>query len=155
MEKEANERIKELAKEIESGQIKEKARKAGNLSSWTRERKMPLYDILICILGKKGLSTVIEISQYFQGAGKEEQAVSKQDYQKQRQQLNPEVFKILNGNYLRRFYGGEEAKTWEGYLVMAVDGSRRTKVRRKYRTARRTASAMGKDRISTGIRQRG
>jgi hypothetical protein len=66
----------------------------------------------------------MEIRQYFQAAEKMEQAISKQDYLKQRQKLNPEVFKILNGNYLKRFYGGQEAKMWRGYLLAAVDGSR-------------------------------
>jgi hypothetical protein len=30
----------------------------------------------------------------------------------------------LNKNYLKRFYSGQEAVQWQGYLVMAVDGSR-------------------------------
>ena len=85
---------------------------------------MPLHDILTCTLAKKGLSATMEIRQYFQAAGKVEQTVSKQDYFKQRQKLNPEVFRILNRNYLSRFYGGQETKEWHGYLVMAVDGSR-------------------------------
>jgi hypothetical protein len=85
---------------------------------------MQLHDILTCTLGKKGLSTVMEIRQYFQTVGKAEQAVSKQDYLKQRQKLNPEVFKILNRNYLKRFYGEWGAKTWREYLLTAVGGSR-------------------------------
>ena len=85
---------------------------------------MPLDDILKCTLARKGLSTAMEIRQYFQAAQKMEQMVSKQDYLKQRQKLNPEVFKILNRNYLKRFYSGPEAKEWHGYLLMAVDGSR-------------------------------
>lgn len=117
-------RIRELYKEISSELIKKAARSEGDESSWTRQRIMPLSDILTCILGKKGLSTVIEIREYFQSLGKEEQAVSKQDYLRQRQKLNPEVFKLLNKNYLKRYYEGEEAEGWHGYLVMAADGSR-------------------------------
>jgi hypothetical protein len=30
----------------------------------------------------------------------------------------------LNRNYLKRFYRGQEALKWHGYLVMAADGSR-------------------------------
>jgi hypothetical protein len=66
----------------------------------------------------------MEIRQYFQAAEKMERAVSKQDYLKQRQKLNPEVFKLLNRNYLKRLYGGQGAKMWRGYLLTAVDGSR-------------------------------
>ena len=117
-------RLEQLFIEIHSEQIKAWARKTGDFSSWTRQRDMPLHDILTCILGKKGLSTVMEIRQYFQAAGKVEQTVSKQDYLNQRQKLNPEVFRILNRNYLKRFYDGQEVKGWNGYLLMAVDGSR-------------------------------
>ena len=117
-------RFEQLFAEIHSEQIKEWARKAGDRSSWTRLRNMPLHDILICTLAKKGLSTTMEMRQYFQAAEKMEQTVSKQDYLKQRQKLNPDVFRIVNRNYLRRFYNGQEAKEWHGYLVMAVDGSR-------------------------------
>jgi hypothetical protein len=66
----------------------------------------------------------MEVRHFFQAAGKEEQTVSKQDYLRQRQKLNPEVFKILNQEYLRQFYGGDEVEGWHGYVVLAVDGSR-------------------------------
>ena len=123
-EKEVYIRVEQLFEEIQSEQAKAWARKAGEPGSWSRRRKMPLHDILTCTLAKKGLSATIEIRQYFQAAGKMEKAVSKQDYLKQRQKLNPDIFRILNRNYLRRFYDGSEAREWRGYLVMAVDGSR-------------------------------
>jgi histidinol dehydrogenase len=142
-------RIEQLFKELRSEWIKEKARQAENPGSWTRERNMPLRDILTCTLAKKGLSAVMEVRHYFQAVEKAEQTVSKQDYLRQRQKLNPEVFKILNRNYLRRFYSGREAQDWHGYLVMAVDGSRRAKARRRYLTARITGKSMGRARTST------
>jgi hypothetical protein len=117
-------RIKQLFEEIHGKEITKAARKKGDKASWARQRKMPLGDILACTLGKKGLSTVMELRQYFQAAEKVERTVSKQDYLKQRQKLNPKVFKLLNRNYLRRFYGGQEVKGWRGYLVLAEDGSR-------------------------------
>jgi len=117
-------RIKQFFKDICSERIKEAARQKDDTASWTRERNMPLRDILRCILGKKGLSAVMEVRQFFAAAKKEEQTVSKQDYLQQRQKLNPEVFKELNAGYLKGFYSGEEAQEWNGYLVMAADGSR-------------------------------
>jgi len=144
------ERIKQFFKEICSERIKEAARQKDDTWSWTRERNMPLRDILRCILGKKGLSAVMEVRHFFGAAEKEEQTVSKQDYLKQRQKLNPEVFKQLNTSYLKGFYSGAEAQEWNGYLVMAADGSRRTKVRRRYRTARKTGRPTGRARTSTG-----
>jgi hypothetical protein len=53
---------------------------------------MPLEDILMCTLAKKGLNTTMEIRHYFQSMEKVERTVSKQDYLRQRQKLNPEVF---------------------------------------------------------------
>ena len=44
-------RIRELYKEICSELIKKAARSEGDESSWTRQRIMPLSDILTCILG--------------------------------------------------------------------------------------------------------
>jgi hypothetical protein len=100
------------------------ARLPGDEGSWTRERAMPLGDILRCTLGKKGLTTVMELRRYFQETGDGEPAVSKQDYLRQRQKLNPKVFKLLNREYLRHFYAGKEVKWWQGMIVLAVDGSR-------------------------------
>jgi hypothetical protein len=85
---------------------------------------MPLKDILLCTLGKKALTTTMEVRHYFQAAGKVDQTVSKQDYLRQRQNLNPEVFRVLNRGYLHNFYSGDEAVTWHGYVVLAIDGSR-------------------------------
>ena len=115
--------MEQLLLEIHSEGIREAARLTGDLSSWTRHRNMPLAEILRCTLGKKGLSTTMELRHYFQAMGKGAQTVSKQDYLWQRQQLNPAVFKLLNGNYLKRFYDGQAAIPWHGYLVMALDGS--------------------------------
>ena len=117
-------RLAQLYEEIHSEWVKAAARQAGDVSSWTRRRTMPLEDILMCTLAKKGLSTIMELRQYFQAAKNMEQTVSKQDYLRQRQKLNPAVFSILNRNYLKRFYAGAEAHTWRDYLVCAVDGSR-------------------------------
>jgi hypothetical protein len=118
--------------------------KEGGIKSWTRQRDMPLHGILTCTLGKKGLSAAMEARDYFQAAGKAEQTISKYGYLKQRQKLNPEVFTILNRNYLGRFYVGPGVKEWRGYLLAAAGGSRRTKVRRKYRTAKKTGGYTGK-----------
>jgi len=123
-EHETRSRIEQLFLEMHSEWVKKKARQKENPGSWTRQRNMPLIDILICTLAKKGLSAIMELRHFFQAAKKAEQTVSKQDYLRQRQKLNPEVFKALNRNYPRRFYSGQEAEEWLGHLVMAVDGSR-------------------------------
>jgi hypothetical protein len=86
---------------------------------------MPLADVLMSILNKKGLSATMEVRQFFQATGREDATVSKQDYLQQWRHLNPDVFTLLNQEYLRNFYSGaEEADCWYGHVVLAVDGSR-------------------------------
>jgi hypothetical protein len=116
-------RIIGLSQEILSDDLRPKARHQGDEKSWTRNRKMPLPDVITCTLNKKGLTTEIELRQYFNDAEKLEEKVCTQSYFEQRVKLNPLVFEELNGNYLRRFYESEdECKTWNGYVVTIVDG---------------------------------
>jgi hypothetical protein len=61
---------------------------------------------VLCTLAKKGLSTTMEIWYYVQAMEKAEQTESKQDNLRRRQKVNPEVFKLVNRNYLKRFYLG-------------------------------------------------
>jgi hypothetical protein len=122
--REGIERFEALQNYIVSEWIKEAARLPGVKGSWMRNRDMPLADILRCTLCKKGLTATMELRQYFQAAGKMRQMVSKQDYLRQRQKLNPEVFRLLNRKYLQNFYEGKEVKKWHGMVVLAIDGSR-------------------------------
>jgi hypothetical protein len=62
----------------------EAARLPGDCGRWTRERAMPLADILRCILWKNGLTATMELRRYFRAAGDREPAVSKQAYLRQR-----------------------------------------------------------------------
>jgi hypothetical protein len=103
MDRGARQRCEELQERIGSEPIRESARFAGKPGSWTGERNMPLKDILLCTLGKKALTTTMEVRQYFQAAEKVDQSVSKQDYLRQRQNLNPQVFRLLSQGYLRHF----------------------------------------------------
>jgi hypothetical protein len=96
MEWGARGRCRELQERIKGEGIKGHARIDGRGGSWTRTRDMPLKDILLCTLGKKALITTMEVRQYFQAAEKVDQTVSKQDYLQQRQNLNWEVFRVLN-----------------------------------------------------------
>ena len=116
-------RIERLKKEISSDQIRASARLKGDECAWTRDRQMPLPDMIRCTMAKKGKTPVIELDDYFEDAGRMEQMVSKQDYLQQRKKLNPEVFRQLNQSYLRDFYCGQEVKCWNGYIVLAIDGS--------------------------------
>jgi hypothetical protein len=73
-------RIEELPANIRNAWHKAWARVSGDTGSWTRKRRMPLVDVLMSILNKKGLSATMEVRQFFQATGREDATVSKQDY---------------------------------------------------------------------------
>lgn len=50
--------------------------------------------------------------------------LSVQGYLQQRKRLNPEVFSYLNSEYLKDFYRSDEVELWNGYLLLAIDGSK-------------------------------
>lgn len=93
-------------------------------NTFTRNRKMPLKDILLCCLSKKGLSTIFELRNYFKQKEVWPMQLSVQGYLQQRKRLNPEVFSYLNSEYLKDFYSSNEVALWNGYLLLAIDGSK-------------------------------
>ena len=50
--------------------------------------------------------------------------LSVQGYLQQRKRLDPEVFSYLNSEYLKDFYSSDEVELWNGYLLLAIDGSK-------------------------------
>lgn len=99
------------------------ARQSGE-HTFSRNRKMPLKDILLCCHSKKGLTTTFELRNYFNKERRSIYTVICTRYFQQRKRLNPEVFSYLNYRYLTDFYNSEEPKLWRGYLLLAIDGSK-------------------------------
>jgi hypothetical protein len=123
-EESIKERVERLYKEMQSEQIRKNAGGSKDEATRTRQRKMPLKDMLLRTSNKKGLSTIMELRHYFKEAQRAEEQVSKQAYLKQRQKLNPMLFKKLNTAYSKHFYSGEEdVKYGYGYLLFATDGT--------------------------------
>ena len=117
-------RFKQLSKHLSGEEIKACARLPGSgEQTFTRNRKMPLKDIILCCLAKKGLTTVFELRNYFRQRNNG-MKISKQGYLQQRKRLNPDVFSSLNDEYLMDFYNSGEAELWNGYLLLAIDGSK-------------------------------
>ena len=94
--------------------------------SFTRNRKILLSDVLLSTLNKQGRNISFEIRDYeINKKGKKMVNYSEEAYLKQRRQLNPEVFKILNYEYLRDFYHEKKfVKKYRGFVVWAIDGSK-------------------------------
>ena len=92
--------------------------------TFCRKRKMPLKDMLLCCLSKKGLTTAFELRNYFKEKEEVSMQLSVQGYLQQRKRLNPEIFSYLNREYLMDFYCSDEPNLWKGYLLLAIDGSK-------------------------------
>jgi len=92
-------------------------------SHFTRNRKLPLHQLLLSILSRKGRTFTMEIRSFIKSI-KSKISISKPGYLKQRQKLNPEVFLELSDFHVRNFYQDTTmVQRLKGYLVLAVDGS--------------------------------
>ena len=82
-------RIQKLSEKLSDPALAERARKI-NSNTFSRNRKMPLKDILLCCLSKKGLTTTLELRNYFIQKDVPSMKMSKQWFLQQRKRLNPE-----------------------------------------------------------------
>ena len=103
--------------------LKEKIKRKGKLnnSNFTGNNKMNFLDMLFFIMGNKGKTLTLELNEYMEKIGKE--SITKQAFSKQRQNLNPEVFKYLNNELVKIEYKNPNVKTYKGYKILAVDGT--------------------------------
>ena len=123
MDKFYKKRFQMFSESLSDPELANYARKNGNYT-FSRKRKMPLKDMLLCCLSKKGLTTTFELRNYFKDKGELSMQLSVQGYLQQRKRLNPEIFPYLNRKYLMDFYHSDEPKLWKGYLLIAIDGSK-------------------------------
>lgn len=94
-----------------------------NDRAFTRNRKMPLDELIRFILAKKGKTTTMELNNYFKEIKNKENTITKQAFSKQRKNLNPEVFVELNKDYVSNFYKYADVKKYKGHIITAIDGS--------------------------------
>ena len=89
-----------------------------------RNRKMPVNALVFSMINRKGLTLKMELRGYMNTSHPGTQ-ISKPGYLKQRMKLNPEAIKFLYQFHNRNFYEDPEAElyTFNGYLVLAADGS--------------------------------
>ena len=94
----------------------------GNPSSFIRNRKMPLTDLLFTMINRRGITLSLELRNYMKTThpGIE---ISKPGCLKQRTKLNPLAFYELYRHHNRNFYTDPGFSTFHGYLVLAADGS--------------------------------
>ncbi len=96
----------------------------GKRNVFVRNRKMPLDDLVFSMINRKGLTLKLELRNYM-NISHPGRKISKPAYLKQRMKLNPEAFVDLYQFHNRNFYSDPDAElyTYNGYLVLAVDGS--------------------------------
>ena len=106
---------------ISSDEFKDFCR-SGKDNYFTRNRKMPLHDLLFTMINRKGLSLALELRNYMKIAHPGV-SISKPGYLKQRMKLNPDAFLELYKYHNRNFYSEPGFSTFHGYVVLAADGS--------------------------------
>lgn len=89
---------------------------------FTRNRKMPLEDLLFTMINRKGLTLTLELRNYMKIAHPGV-SISKPGYLKQRMKLNPDAFLELYKYHNKNFYSESGFSTFHGYVVLAADGS--------------------------------
>ena len=115
--------LNKIRSRIHSKELKEKWRKS--ITDFTRKRKMDFERLIHYILNKKGLSTNMEIYNFFNKIN-EETDMSAQALLDQRLKLKPEIFVDLNEDYLKGFYSEyreTDVKHYKGYILKAIDGT--------------------------------
>ena len=115
--------LNKIRNRIRSKELKEKWRKS--ITDFTRKRKMDFEKLIHYILNKKGLSTNMEINNFFDKIN-EETDMSAQALLDQRLKLKPEIFVDLNEDYLKGFYSEyreTDVKNYKGYILKAIDGT--------------------------------
>jgi hypothetical protein len=95
-----------------------------NPTAFTRDRALPYYDVLFLSLIKKGISLSMELCNWFKAKkGDEIMTVTDEAYLKQRRNLNPQAFTLLNDEFIMDFYHDNEKILDTGYIVAAIDGT--------------------------------
>ena len=115
--------LNKIRSRIHSKELKEKWRKS--ITDFTRKRKMDFERLIHYILNKKGLSTNMEICNFFDKID-EETDMSAQALLDQRLKLKPKIFVDLNEDYLKGFYSEyreTDVKHYKGYILKAIDGT--------------------------------
>ena len=112
-------RIKGVVDLLDDKEYKKVAVPSDN--KFIRNRKISFVDMVLFILNNKGRTLTIELNDYMKKQGKK--PITKQAFSKQRQNINPEIFKLLNNEYIKMIYDQRKIYRYKGYIVLAVDGS--------------------------------
>lgn len=88
---------------------------------FSRNRKMPLNDMINFILYPRSESMNVELLKFSHLIGKSN--VNKSDFSRQRRQIPWEYIKSLNTELIELLYRDTHIHTWHGHLAIAGDGT--------------------------------
>ena len=96
-----------------------------NPTDFIRDRKLPLKKIIGILINLPKRSLSIELRSFFETLGQEDLCCTKGAFSLQRVKLKPMLFKVWNDFLVKSFYRfyGDHVKRWEGFKLLAVDGS--------------------------------
>lgn len=94
-------------------------------SDFSRNRKLPLSKIVGMLINLPKRSLSIELQSFFESLEQPDSCCTKGAFSLQRPKLKPIFFKVWNDFLVKEFYNfyGNDVKRWEGFRLMAVDGS--------------------------------
>ncbi len=90
-------------------------------SCFTRNRRLPLQDLLPLLLYPRAKSTDIELLEFSHLIGKPN--VNKSDFSKRRRLIPADYLKALHRDIVSDIYAGSNISMWHGHLLLAADGT--------------------------------
>lgn len=93
-------------------------------TDFTRNRKLSFFDHITLILRCNKKSMQIAINSYIDNYKSELESYSKQAFSKGRMRIKPTAFLTILRYITRCFYEESQPKTFKGYRVSAIDGSK-------------------------------
>jgi hypothetical protein len=118
-------RINRMISSLESENVKNSGRM--NKKDFTRDCLLTMPIMILIALNNQSQSLTMELYNFAKKVKLVEKGkmISKQTYSAALEKLNPQIFKVLNENYLNRIYGAKKAyKTFKAYILIVGDGSK-------------------------------
>lgn len=115
--------VSESNRFIFSDVIKERYRMSS--TDFTRSRKLPFEQLVLCMLKLLRRSLQMELDSFFKAIGSGVQSITASGFIQSRRKLNPDLFYDLNALIASEYYkdNDENVTLWKGRRILAVDGS--------------------------------
>ena len=93
-------------------------------TDFTRNRKFGFVDYILYLISGTKISLQAGLNQYLDMRKRTYETYTKQAFSKGRERILPEAFKELSDTAALNVYSMAETRTWNGYHLLAIDGSR-------------------------------